>query len=81
MLSTLGLRASLGIFAAVHAASFLAGFFMMAERRPARRRPPLVWYDRAFFRDPVFWSVAMCFFFTVLCVPLLGSIPSLYGRG
>ena len=68
LLSSLGLRAALGVFAGVHAAAFAVGYAMMAERRPARARAPLVWFDRAFFRDGVFWSLAGCFFFTVLCV-------------
>ena len=68
LLSSLGLRAALGVFAGVHAVAFAAGYAMMAERRPARARAPLVWFDRAFFRDGVFWSLAGCFFFTVLCV-------------
>ena len=41
---------------------------MMKERRPKEKRPQIIWFDRAFFADPVFWSLAMCFFFTVLCV-------------
>ena len=66
LLSSLGLRKSLAIFTAIHAVSFTAGYCMMDERRPASKRPKLIWFDRAFFRDPVFWSLALCFFFTVL---------------
>ena len=66
LLSSLGLRKSLAIFTAIHAVSFTAGYYMMDERRPASKRPKLIWFDRAFFRDPVFWSLALCFFFTVL---------------
>ncbi|KAI0742937.1 major facilitator superfamily domain-containing protein [Daedaleopsis nitida] len=65
MLSTIGLRKSLAIFTAIDAVSFTAGYFMMEERRPASKRPNLVWFDRTFFQDPVFWSLALCFFFTV----------------
>lgn len=70
MLSTIGLRKSLAIFTAIDAVSFTVGYLMMEERRPASKRSAIVWYDRAFFRDPVFWSLALCFFFTVLCVLL-----------
>ncbi|PIL25814.1 MFS general substrate transporter [Ganoderma sinense ZZ0214-1] len=65
LLSTLGLRRALAIFTAIDALAFLCGYAMLEERRPAEKRPPLVWFDRAFFADPVFWSLAMCFFFTV----------------
>ena len=68
MLTTIGLRKSLAIFTAIDAVSFTAGYLMMDERRPASKRTKIVWFDRAFFRDPVFWSLALCFFFTVLCV-------------
>ncbi|TBU31018.1 MFS general substrate transporter [Dichomitus squalens] len=70
LLSTLGLRKSLAIFTAVDAIAFACGYAMMKERRPRARRPQIVWFDRAFFGDPVFWSLAMCFFFTVLSVLL-----------
>ncbi|KAI0758888.1 major facilitator superfamily domain-containing protein [Fomes fomentarius] len=66
LLSSLGLRKSLAIFAAADALAFAAGYCMIEERRPPKsKRPPLVWYDRAFFGDAVFWSLAGCFFFTV----------------
>ncbi|KAI0673188.1 major facilitator superfamily domain-containing protein [Trametes maxima] len=65
MISTLGLRKSLAIFTAIDAVSFGAAYIMVLERRPAHKRPPIIWFDRAFFKDPVFWSIAMCFFFVV----------------
>ncbi|TBU40524.1 MFS general substrate transporter [Dichomitus squalens] len=65
LLSTIGLRKSLAIFTAVDAVAFACGYAMMKERRPSEKRPQIVWFDRAFFGDPVFWSLAMCFFFTV----------------
>ena len=71
LLSTLGIRKALAIFTAIDAVAFLCGYFMLEERRPKEKRPPLVWFDRAFFADPVFWSLALCFFFTVLCVSSL----------
>ena len=43
---------------------------MIAERaspgNDERRQAGIVWFDAEFFRDPVFWSVAGCFFFVVL---------------
>ncbi|KAH9931623.1 MFS general substrate transporter [Epithele typhae] len=65
LISSLGLRKALAIFTGIHTAMFAAGYFMMTERRPAHKRPAIVWFDRAFFSDPVFWSLALCFFFTV----------------
>ena len=71
LLSTLGIRKALAIFTAIDALAFLCGYAMLEERRPPEKRPPLVWFDRAFFADPVFWSLALCFFFTVLYVSSL----------
>ncbi|KAI0651102.1 MFS general substrate transporter [Trametes meyenii] len=65
MISTLGLRKSLAIFTAIDAVSFGAAYVMVLERRPAHKRSEIIWFDRAFFKDPVFWSIAMCFFFVV----------------
>ena len=69
MFSTIGLRKSFAIFAAIHAVFLAAGYFMMEERRPTTQRPKAItWFDSTFFKDPVFWSLGMCFFFTVLYV-------------
>lgn len=39
---------------------------MISERRRPTERKTIVWIDRSFFNDPVFWSLGACFFFTVL---------------
>ncbi|KAI8996259.1 MFS general substrate transporter [Trametes punicea] len=65
MLSAVGLRKSLVIFTAIDVVSLGAAYFMIEERQNEQERPELVWFDVEFFRDPVFWSVAGCFFFIV----------------
>lgn len=75
LLTTLGMRKALAIFTAIDALAFFCGYFMLEERRPKEKRPPLIWFDRASFADPVFWSLALCFFFTVLYVSILSACP------
>ncbi|KAI0659539.1 major facilitator superfamily domain-containing protein [Cubamyces menziesii] len=69
LLSAVGLRKSLAIFTAIHVVLLSAAYLMIAERASPgddeRRQAGIVWFDAEFFRDPVFWSVAGCFFFVV----------------
>ncbi|KAI0742918.1 major facilitator superfamily domain-containing protein [Daedaleopsis nitida] len=65
LLSTLGLQKSFAIYTAIDGVLLLAAWFMISERRPPGQRKQIVWFDTAFFCDPVFWSLGMCFFFTV----------------
>ncbi|CDO77486.1 hypothetical protein BN946_scf184902.g20, partial [Trametes cinnabarina] len=65
LLSAVGLRTSLLIFTAIDVVSLGAAYFMIEERESAsgKTRAAIVWFDVEFFRDPIFWSVAACFFF------------------
>ncbi|OBZ74732.1 Guanine nucleotide-binding protein alpha-1 subunit [Grifola frondosa] len=66
LLSVAGLRKSFAIISAIDASMLFMAFFMIKERRPASARcHKIIWYDRTFFGDPVFWSLGSCFFFTV----------------
>ncbi|KAL6302561.1 major facilitator superfamily domain-containing protein [Sparassis latifolia] len=65
MLESLGLRRTFAIYSAIDAVSMTAAFFMIQERRrPQSKRPDIIWFDRTFFMDPVFWSLGLCFLFT-----------------
>ena len=66
LLSTLGLRKSFAIYTALDGVLLLAAWFMISERRLPTQRRKIIWFDRSFFSDPVFWSLGLCFFFTVL---------------
>ncbi|KAI0830331.1 MFS general substrate transporter [Trametes gibbosa] len=65
LITTVGLRKSLAIFTAIDAVALGAAYLMILERRPVEKRAAIVWVDKAYFSDPVFWSVAGCFFFVV----------------
>ncbi|KAI0354207.1 MFS general substrate transporter [Trametes cingulata] len=65
LITEVGLRKSLAIFTAIHAFCLGAAYLMIEERRPAHKRTKIVWFDSEYFKDPVFWSVAGCFFFVV----------------
>ena len=73
MLTSLGLKRSFAIYTAIDGVLLLAAWFMISERRPPTLRRKIIWIDVAFFRDPVFWSYGLCFFFTVLYVSSLCS--------
>ena len=66
MLSSLGMQKSFAIYTVIDGVLLLAAWFMISERRKPTQRKEIVWFDRSFFSDPVFWSLGLCFFFTVL---------------
>ena len=66
MLSSLGMQKSFAIYTVIDGVLLLAAWFMISERRKPTQRKEIVWFDRSFFSDPVFWSLGFCFFFTVL---------------
>ncbi|KAI0920640.1 hypothetical protein AcW1_002325 [Taiwanofungus camphoratus] len=65
MLSSLGLKKTFAIYSAMDAVCFIVGLLIIKERRPTSKRPRIIWFDRTFLRDPVFWSLGSCFLFTV----------------
>ena len=66
MLSSLGLQKSFAIYTVIDGVLLFAAYFMISERRDPSKRKEIIWFDRSFFSDPVFWSYGLCFFFTVL---------------
>lgn len=64
MLSSLGVRKTFGIYAAIDGVVLTAAFFMIKERKPPSKQKHIVWFDVTFFKDPVFWSLGVCFLFT-----------------
>ncbi|PIL25838.1 MFS general substrate transporter [Ganoderma sinense ZZ0214-1] len=65
MLTSLGLKKSFLIYTAIDGVLLLAAWFMIAERRKPSQRKSIIWFDKSFFTDPVFWSLGCCFFFMV----------------
>ena len=65
MLTTLGLQKSFLIYTALDGVLLFAAWFMIAERRKPSQRKQIIWFDKSFFTDPVFWSLGGCFLFTV----------------
>ncbi|TFY61521.1 hypothetical protein EVJ58_g4464 [Rhodofomes roseus] len=73
MFALLGLRKTFAIYAVIDAACFVAALFLvnLKERRPPSKRKDITWIDNMLFKDPVFWSLGLRIFFTVLSVSLL----------
>lgn len=65
LLTSQGLRKSFLIYTAIDGVLLFAAWHMIAERRKPSQRKPIIWFDKTFFTDPVFWSLGGCFFFTV----------------
>ncbi|KAI0327335.1 MFS general substrate transporter [Cubamyces sp. BRFM 1775] len=65
LLTNFGLKKSFGIYTAIDGSLLFVAWFMISERRKPSERKKIVWIDRSFFSDPVFWSLGLCFFFTV----------------
>ncbi|KAI0632990.1 MFS general substrate transporter [Trametes polyzona] len=65
LLTAYGLKISFAIYTAIDGVLLFAAWFMISERRHSMERKAIVWIDRSFFKDPVFWSVGGCFFFAV----------------
>ncbi|KAI0830271.1 MFS general substrate transporter [Trametes gibbosa] len=65
LLTAYGMKKSFAIYTAMDGALLFAAWFMISERRRPTERKKIVWIDRSFFADPVFWSLGACFFFTV----------------
>ena len=65
MLTSLGWQKSFLIYTAIDGVLLFVAWFMIAERRKPSQRKPIIWFDKSFFTDPVFWSLGGCFLFTV----------------
>ncbi|PCH43185.1 MFS general substrate transporter [Wolfiporia cocos MD-104 SS10] len=65
MLAVLGYKKTFAIYSAIDGACFVLALMLIKERRPASKRPKIVWFDRTFFTDPVFWSLGTCCLCTV----------------
>lgn len=68
MLASLGLKKTFAIYSAIDVVCFVGSLMLIKERRAPSKRPKIIWFDRSFFTDPVFWSLGTCFLFTVLWV-------------
>lgn len=66
MLTSLGLKKTFAIYSAIDAFFLVIAIAMLKERRRPEARKQIIWFDKTNFRDPVFWSLGACFFFTVL---------------
>ncbi|KAG9018286.1 hypothetical protein FRB90_011616 [Tulasnella sp. 427] len=65
LLTRLGLRYTLLVYAGINAVLLTVAFFLLKSRGSARHVVKIEWVDRTAFRDPVFWSLALCMMFTV----------------
>ncbi|KAG8922166.1 hypothetical protein FRC01_014383, partial [Tulasnella sp. 417] len=65
LLTRLGLRNTLLVYAGINAVLLTVAFFLLKSRGPARHVVKIEWIDRTAFNDLVFWSLAFCMFFTV----------------
>ncbi|KAG8951099.1 hypothetical protein FRC04_006758 [Tulasnella sp. 424] len=64
LLTRLGLRKTLLVYAGINAVLLPAAFFLLKSRGPARHVVKIEWVDRNAFGDLVFWSLALCMLFT-----------------
>ncbi|KAG8951100.1 hypothetical protein FRC04_006759 [Tulasnella sp. 424] len=64
LLTRLGLRKTLLVYAGINAVLLPAAFFLLKSRGPARHIVKIQWVDRNAFGDLVFWSLALCMLFT-----------------
>ncbi|KAG8951096.1 hypothetical protein FRC04_006755 [Tulasnella sp. 424] len=64
LLTRLGLRNTLLVYAGINAVLLTVAFFLLKSRGPARHVTKIQWVDRNAFGDLVFWSLALCMLFT-----------------
>ncbi|KAH8092196.1 major facilitator superfamily domain-containing protein [Cristinia sonorae] len=66
MLTRVGQRKALVIYSCIDAVALAIALLLVKERRqPGTRRAPILWFDKSFLGDPVFWSLGACFLVTV----------------
>ncbi|CAL1698359.1 unnamed protein product [Somion occarium] len=77
MLSALGLRRAMAIYACIDATMLSIAFLLIKERHlpslPGSVSKKIVWFDRTFLVDPVFWSLGICL---LLCI--FGYLPPIF---
>ncbi|KAL4254712.1 MFS transporter superfamily protein [Abortiporus biennis] len=73
MLTALGLRKTLGIYACMDAVLLTIALLLIKERRRPEMNQKIIWFDKAFLTDPVFWSLGLCFLFCVI-----GYLPPIF---
>ena len=71
MLSTLGLRRAMAIYGSIDVILLAIAMLLIKERHipsvhDGNRK--IVWFDRTFLRDPVFWSLGSCLLLSILYV-------------
>lgn len=69
MLTSLGLKKTMIVFACIDAAMLTIATLLIKERKtPLRQEKKIVWLDRSFLVDPVFWSLGISLFLCVMYV-------------
>lgn len=71
MLSSLGLRKTMVIFAGIDAIMLSIAFVLVKERKvlsEEKEGRKIVWIDRSFLVDPVFWSLGISLLLCVMYV-------------
>ncbi|KIO32686.1 hypothetical protein M407DRAFT_66305 [Tulasnella calospora MUT 4182] len=64
LLTRLGLRNTLLVYAGINAVFLTVAFFLLESRGPPRHVAKVEWVDRTAFKDLVFWSLAFCMLLT-----------------
>ncbi|CAE6482419.1 unnamed protein product [Rhizoctonia solani] len=69
MLERLGFHKTLFIYSLVQGGIMLVGFSLIKTRFPAsqiqNKQNKIVWFDKQYFKDPVFWSICTSLMFTM----------------
>ncbi|KAF8714623.1 Major Facilitator Superfamily, partial [Rhizoctonia solani] len=69
MLERLGFHKTLLIYSLVQGGIMLVGFSLIKTRFPAsqiqNKQNKIVWFDKQYFKDPVFWSICSSLMFTM----------------
>ncbi|KAG9000239.1 hypothetical protein FRB93_012779 [Tulasnella sp. JGI-2019a] len=65
MLTNIGLRNTLLVYFAINTTLLSLAFFLVKSRGSNNCKVEIEWIDRALFKDPIFWSLALCMLFTV----------------
>ncbi|KAJ1305224.1 hypothetical protein OPQ81_000253 [Rhizoctonia solani] len=84
MLERLGFHKTLLIYSFVQGVTMLAGFSLITTRVPGsqaqNRHRRIVWVDKQYFKDPIFWSFAMSLMITMFGFMIPFVFISVYTR-